>query len=94
MLYKKDRTLQSTWEQGRGGQEYLNSVTEGTAMLVQSARLMSWSCWALSTHSPRMTCEEDRIGRPLTSQGLALQLLVKTSKQHLENMALLRLLGP
>lgn len=34
------------------------------------------------------------MGRPLTSQGLALQLLVKTSKQHLENMALLRLPGP
>lgn len=34
------------------------------------------------------------MGRPLTSQGLALQLLVKTSKQHLENMGLLRLPGP
>lgn len=34
------------------------------------------------------------MGRPLTSQELALQLLVKTSKQHLENMALLRLPGP
>lgn len=76
------------------GREYLNSATEGTAMLVQSTELMSRSCWALSTHSPRVTCEEDRMGRPLTSQGLALQLLVKTSKQHLENMALLRLPGP
>lgn len=34
------------------------------------------------------------MGRPLTSQGLALQLLVKMSKQHLENMALPRLPGP
>lgn len=34
------------------------------------------------------------MGRPLTSQGLSLQLLVKTSKQHLENMALLRHPGP
>lgn len=34
------------------------------------------------------------MGKPLTSQGLALQLLVKTSKQHLENTALLRLPGP
>ena len=77
-----------------GWEEYLNSATEGTAMLVQSTRLMSRSCRALSTHSPRVTCEEDRMGKPFTSQGLALQLLVKTSKQHLENTALLRLPGP
>lgn len=85
----KTAAVPSTQERG-----YLNSATTGTAMLVQSTALTSRSCWRLSTHAPRVTCEDDRTGRPLTSQGPALQLLVTISKQHLENTALLRPLGP
>ena len=88
--------LEEKWELYRlpREREYLNSATTGTAMLVHSIELTSRSCWHLSTHSPRVTCEDDRMGRPLTSQGLALQLLVTISMQHLENTALLRLPGP